>query len=139
MPCPLPGSQSAASAFGQNGFADHSAPPATSYQGSVFTPQQNPVLNHSMPGQLPGMPALPNQPVSFQTQPFGSAPPSSYGEQAPIVANVVTPEPPKQKAPIPEEYVYLQTVLNELKTQCSNTATNPVNSHKPTHTHNIQI
>lgn len=38
------------------------------------------------------------------------------------------PEPPKQKPPLPEEFIYLQTVLEELKTQCINAAGNPVSS-----------
>ncbi|XP_059607355.1 protein transport protein Sec31A isoform X2 [Phlebotomus argentipes] len=36
-----------------------------------------------------------------------------------------TPEPPKPKAPIPEEHIYMQTVLNELRNQCVNAAANP--------------
>lgn len=32
----------------------------------------------------------------------------------------------KEKAPLPEEFIYLQTVLEELKTQCISRATNPV-------------
>ncbi|KAG5677808.1 hypothetical protein PVAND_007535 [Polypedilum vanderplanki] len=31
----------------------------------------------------------------------------------------------REKPPLPEEYIYLQTVLDELKTQCINRATNP--------------
>ncbi|XP_070494384.1 protein transport protein Sec31A isoform X2 [Chironomus tepperi] len=31
----------------------------------------------------------------------------------------------KEKPPLPEEFIYLQTVLEELKTQCINRATNP--------------
>lgn len=34
--------------------------------------------------------------------------------------------PPKQKLPLPEEFIYLQTVLEELKTQCIKAASNPV-------------
>lgn len=34
----------------------------------------------------------------------------------------------REKPPLPEEYIYLQTVLEELKTQCINRATNPVSS-----------
>jgi protein transport protein SEC31 len=34
--------------------------------------------------------------------------------------------PPKQKLPIPEEQIYMQTVLEELKTQCIAAAGNPV-------------
>lgn len=64
---------------------------------------------------------------TMQPQSFG-LPQSTMGEQPAPTARIASPEPPKVKAPIPEEYVYLQTVLNELKTQCSNTATNPVGS-----------
>jgi len=32
------------------------------------------------------------------------------------------PETPKQKPPLPEEYMYMQTVLEELKSQCLNVA-----------------
>lgn len=32
----------------------------------------------------------------------------------------------KEKPPLPEEFIYLQTVLEELKTQCITRATNPV-------------
>jgi hypothetical protein len=35
-------------------------------------------------------------------------------------------EPPKPKMPLPEEYVYMQTVFDELKKQCINAAGNPV-------------
>ena len=41
--------------------------------------------------------------------------------QPPPVQQVV-----KEKPPLPEEFIYLQTVLEELKTQCINRATNPV-------------
>uniref|UniRef100_A0A1I8PBV5 Protein transport protein Sec31A n=1 Tax=Stomoxys calcitrans TaxID=35570 RepID=A0A1I8PBV5_STOCA len=34
-------------------------------------------------------------------------------------------EPPKQKPPLPEEYIYLQTVLEELKTNCLNATNDP--------------
>jgi protein transport protein SEC31 len=37
-------------------------------------------------------------------------------------------EPPKQKLPLPEEFIYMQTVLEELKTQCIAAAGNPVSS-----------
>lgn len=56
----------------------------------------------------------------MQTQQF-----ATHQEQQPQRSNP-TPEPIKQKAPLPEEYMYLQTVFNELRNQCGNTATNPV-------------
>lgn len=39
-------------------------------------------------------------------------------------------EPPKQKQPLPEEFIYMQTVLDELKTQCTTAAGNPVSFKK---------
>lgn len=130
--CPLSGGQPAVQNYGQNGYADQHAPP-TSYQGTVFTPQQNPSLIPSMAQQQVGGHAG-NQPTfqtqlpqaqfnTMPTQSFG-LPPSSMADQT--TTRIATPELPKAKAPIPEEYVYLQTVLNELKIQCINTATNPV-------------
>lgn len=35
-------------------------------------------------------------------------------------------DPPKQKPPVPEEHMYLQTVFDELKNQCTCAANNPV-------------
>lgn len=36
------------------------------------------------------------------------------------------PEPVKEKPPLPEEYIYLQTVLEELKNQCLAVSADPV-------------
>lgn len=47
-------------------------------------------------------------------------------QESPIRSNVATPEPPKSKGPVPEEHMYLQTVFDELKNQCSCAANNPV-------------
>lgn len=56
---------------------------------------------------------------------------SGQQQQLPQEAQTVSPpppvqEPPKQKLPLPEEFIYLQTVFEELKTQCVNAAANPV-------------
>jgi hypothetical protein len=40
--------------------------------------------------------------------------------------NVPVAQEVREKAPLPEEFIYLQTVFEELKTQCVNRATNPV-------------
>lgn len=48
----------------------------------------------------------------------------------PTQAQPPVPEPPKQKAPIPEEYVFLQTVFEELKKQCIAAAANPQTKRK---------
>lgn len=67
--------------------------------------------------------------TQFQTQPIQ---PQSYLPQQqqqqvqPPPRQTPTPEPPKPKQPLPEEYMYLQTVFNELRTQCINNASNPV-------------
>lgn len=133
--CPLPGGQPSVQNYGQNGYADNNAPP-TSYQGTVFTPPQNQSLIPTMTQQQQIGGNVGHQPTfqtqlqqtqfnTMQPQSFG-VPPSTLVDQTAATARIASPEPPKAKAPIPEEYVYLQTVFNELKTQCSNTATNPV-------------
>ncbi|XP_052862438.1 protein transport protein Sec31A [Anopheles cruzii] len=48
--------------------------------------------------------------------------------QAAPTANV--PEPPKAKAPLPEQYVFMQTVFEELKRQCVEAAGNPQTKRK---------
>lgn len=126
--CPLPGGQPSVQSYGQNGYADN-APP-TSYQGTVFTPQQNPSLMPTLAPQQPTFQTqLPQATMpqfsTMQSQSFG-VPASAQVDQIAAAARIASPDPPKAKAPIPEEYVYLQTVFNELKTQCFNTATNPV-------------
>jgi len=61
-------------------------------------------------------------------------PQQGYPQQQPQQQYVppVTPakvaEPPKQKGPIPEEHMYLQTVFEELRNRCACTATNPVST-----------
>lgn len=141
--CPLPGGQPSHQTYGQNGYADHNAPP-TSYQGTVFTPQQNAPLMQTAMAPQPIGGNVGHQPPfqtqlsqtqfnTMQPQSFG-VPPSTLADQTATAARIASPEPPKAKAPIPEEYVYLQTVFNELKTQCINTATNPVSSANPIRT-----
>lgn len=112
----------------QNGYGDLSggqyatSPPNASYQGSFMTPQ----LSQQQPtNQLPPS-GYQQQTQTFQTQ-LSSGQQQQFTQptqqaQAPPPA----PEPVKQKPPLPEEYMYLQTVLNELRTQCSNATNNPV-------------
>lgn len=68
------------------------------------------------------------QPGQFQPQQLNYMnPPASMGNtQNPTPEPAAAPMPPQPKAPLPEEYVYLQTVFNELRQQCSNAAHNPV-------------
>lgn len=64
-----------------------------------------------MPNQQPQQQQFwPGQPQ--QQQSFG------YTEQPAPVQEQRQPEPVKEKPPLPEEYIYLQTVLEELKNQC---------------------
>lgn len=60
-------------------------------------------------------------PANIYNNNFRQQPTPQPAQQTPFV-----PEPPKQKLPIPEEYIYLQTVFEELKKQCINAAGNPV-------------
>lgn len=109
----------------QNGYGDPStgqyatSPPNATYQGSFMTPQ---LPQQQPPNQLP--PSGYQQTQTFQTQ-LPSAQPQQF-TQPPQQAPTPAPEPVKPKPPLPEEYMYLQTVLNELRTQCSNATNNPV-------------
>lgn len=75
----------------------------------------------------------PTQPMGvnqFQQPQQGQAfmnPPAAMGNtQNPTPEPAAASMPAQPKAPLPEEYVYLQTVFNELRQQCSNAANNPV-------------
>lgn len=61
--------------------------------------------------------------MNFQTQPIHN---QNQQQQQHTPQVQATPEPPKQKQPLPEEFVYMQTVFNELRQQCVNAASNPV-------------
>lgn len=88
---------------------------------------------------------IPNQPMNFQTsaiptqqgpqtQTWQTQPtqgmmggyPDQSAEQQQTQLSHRQPEPPKEKPPLPEEYIYLETVLEELKTNCLNAANDPV-------------
>uniref|UniRef100_A0A182WEU1 Protein transport protein Sec31A n=1 Tax=Anopheles minimus TaxID=112268 RepID=A0A182WEU1_9DIPT len=51
------------------------------------------------------------------------------GAQPPAM-QPAAPEPPKQKPPLPEQYVFMQTVFEELKKQCVASAGNPQTKRK---------
>uniref|UniRef100_A0A182MXT3 Protein transport protein Sec31A n=1 Tax=Anopheles dirus TaxID=7168 RepID=A0A182MXT3_9DIPT len=52
------------------------------------------------------------------------------GGMQPPPAQPAAPEPPKQKPPLPEQYVFMQTVFEELKKQCVASAGNPQTKRK---------
>lgn len=98
-----------------------------------------------IPSTVPSIPVGPPQPQQFgqymqpqggqqllgmnhyqqPQQPFMN-PPAAMGHTQNPTPEPAAPPTPVQKAPLPEEYVYLQTVFNELRQQCSNAAMNPV-------------
>lgn len=57
---------------------------------------------------------------------FAGAQPQVQQQQQTPQPSVSVAQEIVEKPPLPEEYIYLQTVLEELKTQCINRATNPV-------------
>lgn len=100
----------------QHGFAYGNAPPNVPYQGTFINPSQQ-----SMGMSVPNASQQPGQ--SFQSTLPNAQPQQSVPQSRPEP----TPELiPQQKSPLPEEYIYLQTVFNELRGQCAQTASNPV-------------
>uniref|UniRef100_A0A1Q3FE24 Protein transport protein Sec31A n=1 Tax=Culex tarsalis TaxID=7177 RepID=A0A1Q3FE24_CULTA len=91
-------------------------PGAINYQNFQQTLPQQQQQQQQMPPQQNNYNA-----ANFRQQPGGQP----TKAPAPPV-----PEPPKQKAPIPEEYVFLQTVFEELKKQCIAAAANPQTKRK---------
>ncbi|XP_037949907.1 protein transport protein Sec31A isoform X2 [Teleopsis dalmanni] len=124
----------------QNGYMDPNAgyqnnamsgmppPIPTGNMGGYLNPaanatiqqNNNPIGNRPYPQQTNFAPTgVPTQPQTWNTQTQNVG----YIEQpAPIQRQ---PEPPKEKPPLPEEYIYLQTVLEELKNQCLTAASDP--------------
>lgn len=92
--------------------------PAANNNPQGFPPQQQQQFQTSaVPNQQQQQQYWPGQP---QQQSFG------YAEQPAPVKEQRQPEPPKEKPPLPEEYIYLQTVLEELKNQCLGATNDPV-------------
>jgi len=121
----------------QNGY--HQEPQqqmnyGTSQQSGMASVQFQPQPFQSQPTAPQSMypsGSVPSQqfPTQIQYQNFNQASviPQDQIQQAPVRQ---TPEPPKQKPALPEEYIYMQTVLDELKVQCINSATNPQTKRK---------
>lgn len=102
-------------------------PPAAGNTG-YYNPAANNNPQAFPPQQQFQTSAVPNQqqqywPGQTQQQSFG------YAEQPAPVSEQRQPEPPKEKPPLPEEYIYLQTVLEELKNQCLAATNDPVIRH----------
>lgn len=107
---PPPLNQPAASGF-QSPSANFQ-PAATGFQqspGGFYNPQQQ------------QQPFVQQQQVNYENFQTFSGQQTQQSMSPPPVR-----EPPKQKLPIPEEFIYMQTVFEELKTQCFNAAGNPV-------------
>lgn len=99
-------------------------------QGGQYIPL-NPAQNNAPPTSgTPGLPPIAT-PVNYQN--FQTGPPNQMQNQYVQPQQPVQPPieqarvaTPKAKLPLPEEYMYLQTVFEELKNQCINAAGNPV-------------
>uniref|UniRef100_A0A182MII7 Protein transport protein Sec31A n=1 Tax=Anopheles culicifacies TaxID=139723 RepID=A0A182MII7_9DIPT len=134
-----------------NGYPD---PNSNYMQGNTgqqpyMTPQPT-MYNPSMGGPAPNAAGLPPQSNTINYQNFQQTLPSAYqqtgpapgqggmyypGQQTmeaaqPAAMQPPAPEPPKQKPPLPEQYVFMQTVFEELKKQCVASAGNPQTKRK---------
>ncbi|XP_019891500.2 protein transport protein Sec31A isoform X3 [Musca domestica] len=101
--------------------------PATAMQNNNMPPQQNMNFQTSAIPQQQSLQQQQQVP-QWQTQPTQSVV-GGYNDpnqqQQATLPSQRQPEPPKQKPPLPEEYIYLQTVLEELKTNCLNATNDP--------------
>ena len=106
--------------YGGQQFAPVQAqsPPGMQAPG-LYQPQQQQQQQQNQQQQVPQQVNYQN----FQNFTGQQQPQQTFSPPPPPVQ-----EPPKQKLPIPEEFIYMQTVLEELKTQCINAAGNPVGS-----------
>ncbi|XP_064536241.1 protein transport protein Sec31A isoform X2 [Drosophila montana] len=85
----------------------------------AFPPQQQQQQINFQPTAVPNQQQQQHWPGQPQQQSFG------YTEQPAPIQEQRQPEPPKEKPPLPEEYIYLQTVLEELKNQCLSATNDP--------------
>lgn len=86
---------------------------------ATAVPNLQPQQQQSQQQQQQFWPGQPQQQQSF-----------GYAEQPAPVQEQRQPEPVKEKPPLPEEYIYLQTVLEELKKQCLSATNDPVSRQK---------
>ncbi|XP_063695964.1 protein transport protein Sec31A [Culicoides brevitarsis] len=122
---------------GQNGYMQQDLQPQT--YGMQNPMQQNFGMQQPMqPVMQPASVPAPVQqnfnqgfPPQVQFQQNFQQPQQQQQQQA----NVAAPPPPQvapepQKAPLPEEYIYLQTVFEELRTMCIKATSNPQSKRK---------
>ncbi|XP_055916700.1 protein transport protein Sec31A [Eupeodes corollae] len=108
----------------QNVYLD----PSANYQNQTMPPQTN--FNEQSPPQVPYNVIQQNNnllPKQTQYQADNSIvyqQHTGYQEQPAQVQRRV-PEIPKEKPTLPEEFIYMQTVFEELKTQCLKAASDP--------------
>nr|CAD7423569.1 unnamed protein product [Timema monikensis] len=120
--------------------------PKADYTGlnPITHPLYGSVPAEQVPGNIPNVAmnggyADPGQQQQQQQQysqyPSPPLPQQNYHQQQQQQQQVAAPvarvaEPPKPKAPIPEEFMYLQTVFEELRNRCTCAATNPQTKRK---------
>lgn len=97
------------------------------YGGQQFAPmptdaQQSPPTGFYAPPEQHH--EIVNQSINYQN--FQNIPTQQQPQGPRQTMSPPVVEPPKQKLPLPEEFIYMQTVLEELKTQCISAAGNPV-------------
>ncbi|XP_062716426.1 protein transport protein Sec31A isoform X4 [Aedes albopictus] len=134
----------------QNGYPD----PNSNYMPGQYLPtatpgmppQQPTIFNPAMAGTQPhqqtttgalnyqnfqqNLPYQQQQQQQQQQQPGANFNANFQQRTIPQPAPPTVPEPPKQKPPLPEEYIYLQTVFEELKKSCIAAAANPQTKRK---------
>ncbi|XP_049291125.1 protein transport protein Sec31A isoform X2 [Anopheles funestus] len=121
-------------------------------QQSYMAPQPT-MYNPTMSGPTSNAAGLPPQSNTINYQNFQQTLPSTYQQTGPVpgqggmfypgqqavgqpmdgaqpAMQPAAPEPPKQKPPLPEQYVFMQTVFEELKKQCVASAGNPQTKRK---------
>ncbi|CRL00243.1 CLUMA_CG013516, isoform A [Clunio marinus] len=104
------------------------APVPTQIPPPMSGQQQQQQTNFYQQPQQQQQQPLAQQQVNFQN--FQTFPGQQQPQQTMSPPPQPTQQPPKQKLPLPEEFIYLQTVLDELKSQCINAAGNPQTKRK---------
>ncbi|KAJ1529899.1 hypothetical protein ONE63_006629 [Megalurothrips usitatus] len=102
------------------------APPINSMNGGY----SDPIMGNSGAYGVPQQNAYPPQNM-YQPQMMQPQMANPLEQQAPVRQfSRSKPEPPPPKAPIPEEYVILQTVFDDLRNRCFHAANNPQSKRK---------